>query len=573
MDMRPIDIRRVNVSGEIGRRIDVTIRNNVFAMNVEADFLQPLRDRNREEGYLGLGKLMDAVVYMAAYTNDDEVRAYKNRLVEQVIQTQEPDGYIGTLQPGKRIEGLWDVHEMSYLIYGLISDYRFFGGKASLIAARKLADYLCGCWLADPKKIPDCNVLPTLGIENALLWLYEQTSERRYLDFCIERCRLGEWDAPIVLGRWGKLEGHVYNYLCRCLAQLQLHRLEPDPQLLQPTQRAFEFITQQDGMTIAGLLGEHECWHDTQEGLTHLGETCATAYLIRLLHALLQRDGLPFYGDIMERAILNGLWAAQSPDGRKIRYYTSSDGPRSYFEQDTYCCPNNYRRIVTTLPEMMYYQPAEGLAINLYAPSNADITLRDDVSLRVEQVTEYPRSGRVEIHVTPSKPAQFPLFLRIPRWCEGASVEVNGQPVGGPIEAGEFLKIDRRWKAGNRVQLELPMSYRLVQGRKAQAGRVAVMRGPQLFCLNPAGNETLAGIDLRLLVIDPESLEGPLDNETVRPGGQACRLRAWSPGKWYPDEATDLCFTLTEFADPGGEAIYFKVPNPNAPAFMAEELL
>ncbi|MFH1009507.1 MAG: hypothetical protein V1800_18675, partial [Candidatus Latescibacterota bacterium] len=205
--------------------------------------------------------------------------------------------------------------------------------------------------------------------------------------------------------------------------------------------------------------------------------------------------------------------------------------------------------------------------------SQAQIALTDGVSLRVRQDTEYPRSDQVTIHVNPSQPIQFPLWVRIPRWCKDPSVTVNQQPVDEAIVSGDFLRIDRIWRAEDQVLLSLPMPLRLVRGRMSQAGRVAVMRGPQVFCLNRGRHPQLADMDLRLLVIDPESLEGPLEDESVRPGGQRCRVRAWSPGRFYPHEEADLALELTEFADPGGEAIYFKVPNPDDAALVTEELL
>jgi hypothetical protein len=111
-----------------------------------------------------------------------------------------------------------------------------------------------------------------------------------------------------------------------------------------------------------------------------------------------------------------------------------------------------------------------------------------------------------------------------------------------------------------------------VRGRVAQAGRVAVMRGPQLFGLNRARHKELANVDLRLLVMDPASVEGPFPDDSVRPGGRSCRVRAWGPGAWYPHGKPNLTLTLTEFADPGCEATCFKTPDPNAAQFVDDEL-
>jgi hypothetical protein len=99
------------------------------------------------------------------------------------------------------------------------------------------------------------------------------------------------------------------------------------------------------------------------------------------------------------------------------------------------------------------------------------------------------------------------------------------------------------------------------------------MRGPQLYCLNRALHPELKGVDLRLLVFDPASLEGPIPDDSVRPGGMAFRAKAWSPEAWYPHEKPAFTLTLTEFPDPNGEATYFKVPNPQDSRLVADELL
>jgi hypothetical protein len=192
--------------------------------------------------------------------------------------------------------------------------------------------------------------------------------------------------------------------------------------------------------------------------------------------------------------------------------------------------------------------------------------------VKLRQETDFPNSGRVALRLEPSQPAKFPLKLRIPRWCGKPSVTVNGAPGAKAPKAGEFFTITREWKAGDRVELELPMPWRLVKGRVAQAGRVAVMRGPQVFTLNRARHEKLAAMDLRLLVIDPASIEGPVKDDTVRPGGMACRVKAWGPGAWYPHGKPNLTLELTEFADPAAEFTCFKVPNPNERQLVEDEL-
>lgn len=559
-----IDLRQVNVGGEIGRRIDVTVQNNLMVLDPDEDFLKPFQQRPRPNcAYIGLGKLIDSLVRFAAYTDDEEVIARKKYVVDATIQSQEDDGYIGTFAPDQRMWRLWDIHEMTYIVNGLVTDYNYFEEKASLDAAVKLMDYIIARWSADPDKLGEkINItvfMAVTGLEETLLMLRDATGDKKYIDFCVDFRKLPEWDKGIVQGRWGEIEGHAYAYLHRCLAQLRLHQLQPDPGLLQRTRETMDFITKQDGLLINGVVSQHECWHNTQDGTSGLGETCSTAYLIRVLDELLRMENDSYYGDIMERAVFNGLFAAQSPDGRKLRYYVPFESPRVYFDGDTYCCPCNYRRIVADLPGMVYYRMDGGLAVNLYTPSETELELGDGPSLRVRQVTDYPNSGLVRIHIDPSEPTVFPLHLRIPRWCEKAEVTVNGERVAKGIQGGSFYEVKREWKFGDRVKLDMPMEWRLVKGRKAQAGRVAVMRGPQLFCLSRAHNPAVADSDLREILIDPETLEGPVDDNRVRPGGLACKIKGWTDTGFTTGGNHNLELVLGEFPDPDGESAYFRI--------------
>jgi uncharacterized protein len=572
-----IELGKVKVAGEIGRRIEVTVRNNLLALDADKDFLPQFASKDKADGYIGLGKLIDSAVRLAAYTGDAQAVKLKKHLVEEALRYQQPDGYLGLIKADNRIWALWDVHELSYLVYGLTADYRYFHEKASLDAARRAADYIIRVWTADPERKPGNGQITVhmavTGVESAMLALYEQTQDKKYLDFASKFRNLPGWEDHIVLGRWGQIEGHAYAHMCRCVAQLRLNRLQPDPRLSGPAHRVIDFLTRGDGLAITGACGDHECWHDTQSGTINLGETCATAYLIRLLDELLRIEGDPRYGDLMERSIYNALFAAQSPDGRQIRYYSPLDGPRAYFKGDTYCCPCNYRRIVAELPGLLYYRTSEGgLAVNLYAASTAQVELAEGLTAQVRQVTEYPRAGQVKLELTLSKPWQFPVQMRIPKWCQKPTVRVNGQNVPERAKPEGWLTIERLWKTGDQVTLDLPMPWRLVKGRKAQAGRVAIMRGPMLYCLSRKGNAKLEKMDLRLITIDPKSIEGPVSSQII-PGGKACTVKAWGPGTWYPMAKPDLTLTLAEFADPDGEAVFFNVPNPIDPALVDDELI
>lgn len=570
-----LDIADVKVAGEIGRRIDITINDNVLAIDVDKDFLEPFRRRNGQGGYIGLGKFIDSVVRFAAYGKDPTVLALKRHVVAETIATQEDDGYIGICIPEKRMWHLWDIHEMGYLVLGLTADHAYFGEKRSLDAARRLADYILDRWSVDSDRETEgwvSTYVATTGLEEAMLALYRQSGDERYLDFCVTNRKLPEWDTPLIQGRWGNLEGHAYYHLAHCLSQLRLHEIRPDTRLLNQSRATLDFLLCQDGLVAPGLCGYHECWHSNQQGFYKLGETCATAYLLRWLDALLRTDGDPLYGDVMERAIYNGLFAAQSPDGRRLRYYAPFEGKREYFSGDTYCCPCNFRRIIAELPGMIYYRNDDGLAINLYTESKATVKLADGTAVEVCQETDYPNSPDVTIRLTPSAPRRFPLSLRIPRWCDSARIAVNNSDFEMTAPGGAFSTVTRVWRAGDEVKLNLPMPWRAIRGRKSQAGRVAVMRGPMLFCLNPQKQDGLDPQIMKLLRLDVSSLKPGKPDETTRPHGLTCQASFWEPGDYNAAGRAPLELTLTEYADPGCEWTYFLVPNPEAEDAVDDEL-
>lgn len=579
----PLKLSGVEVGGELGRRIAVTVDNNLLVIDVKKDFLEPFEDPSKRVGYVGLGKLIDSLVRAAAYTQDPNVIARKDEVVERTIALQQEDGYLGMFAPGERMWELWDVHEMSYLIYGLTSDYEFFSREKSLEAARRLADYIVRRWTAEPEGKPGKDFITVhmavTGLERAMLYLSQVSRDPKYRRFCVEHRNLPGWDMAICLGRHGQIEGHAYAYMAHCSAQMWLNRLNSDPQLRKQTDGVLDFLLAGNGLTIGGACGDHECWHNTQEGTMNLGETCATAYLLRLLDDVIRLRGEAICGDVMERVIWNTLFAAQSPDGRRIRYYSPYEGPRVYFPRDNYCCPNNYRRVIMELPTLVCYQTANGAAINLYTPctvemplvsGNAKITA--EAKLRLRQETDYPNSGKVTIHVDPTEPSEKTLRLRIPRWAAGATVAVNDE-AAEPVAAGRFAVVKRLWKSGDRLTLEMPMPVRLIKGRVAQAGRAAVMRGPIVYCLRRGASEKLKNVDLRNITLDPSSPEGPVADDTVRPNGTACKVKAWGPGVWYPHSKPDLELRLQEFADPECELVFFRVPNPLDKRLVDDELV
>jgi uncharacterized protein len=581
--LQPIDPTNVVLGGEFGRRVDRIVEANILKIDVDETFLAQFRNRG-DEGYFGIGKFLDAVIRLGAATKDGRLLDLKQRVIAALLSTQDEDGYIGAIKDrGRRIKALYDLHEGAYVIWALVSDHRFFGSAASLHAAQRLADFFVTQMTRDPQLRPDVEPwnfpfeVTNCGLDRALLALAEATGQAKYRDFVVDVLRLEEYGPPIHCGTTSELN-HAYTYLSHCVAQLDLYRQTGDSRLLKTSKEVLSFLIERDGMVVTGSCSQWECWHDTQSGLGNSSETCASAYLCRLMESLLRVEGDSLHGDIMERDIYNALFAATSPDGTRSRYHTAFDGKRAYDPNGhRYCCANNNKRFLADLRGWIYYKTQAGLAINLYSESSCQLTLASGHEVRIQQYTDYPSSGKVRLKVDPSAPARFEIRLRIPRWCKRATISIGDD--SKVADGGRFYGVTRMWSAGDTIELDMPMEWRFIRGRRAQAGRAAILRGPVLFTFNPDRNSDLSaqpGFEPRLLRINPLETSPEVPDNSVRPDGRSGVIHAWphvpsQNGPWPFNKRIPVL--LTEYPDPAGEAIYFMVPGPGQHLLVDDELV
>lgn len=577
--LQPVTLNQAELSGEIGRRIQELIYKNYMAIDLPKTFADPIRLRQPRR-YLGTGKVIAAGSRFAAYTGDAEVGRRTTQLIADVMRNRDPDGYLGTI-PSKSADRFawiavpWAFHELEYIVLGLLENHRYCADATSLQYARELADYVIAMFSTSPHP----EQIGTAGLAEALLLLYGSTGDARYRNFAANFRHGGPFGAPPIpvpmieyasLRDWEKTNlgdrkvGHVYLNLARCYSQALLYRWEPQEKLLGVSRFILNELTRQDGcLNVHGTASEGERFSYAQNGGGKVGESCATAYLIRWLHNLLCLDGDLQYGDMMERAIYNALFAAQDPAGRQIRYFTPFEGPRSYYKSDGYCCPGNYRRIVAELPEMVYYRSSDGgVAVNLYTQSTKTIELNGGRKVALQQQTDYPTSGWVKITVSPSQPMEFPLRLRIPRWCLKAKLTVAGESPHEIAPGQPYFELRRTWKPGDVVTLEMPMPWRWVRGHGNQKERAALLRGPVVYCVGTAENaEVLKQFkDPREMSIDPATLGEPVADTSVRPNGLKVTARVRAPFDDHKGPAT-LDVVLTEFVDPSGVATFLRVPD------------
>jgi DUF1680 family protein len=568
--LQPVRLTHGELSGEIGRRIEDLVYKNYMAIDLEHGFLDPFRKRPAAKGhrYIGVGKVISAASRFAAYTGDRAVAERTARLIGELMKTRDPDGYLGHMpvEPdGAQNWRNWILHDQEYTVLGLVDHWRFSGDVKSLAYARQVADYILSTFPKNPRPDRTC----TAGLPEAMLRLYEATGDRRYLEFAAS-ARHGNPHGEVEcssLNEWRKLPltnrptSHVYVNLARCYSQTLLYRFAAREDLLEISRSIFDDLTRPGGsMFVIGSASDGEHFSYEQNGAGMTSESCVTAYWIRWLDSLMRLDGNLQYGDLMERAIYNALFAAQDPAGRKLRYFTPFEGPRKYYSNDGFCCPGNYRRIVAELPEMVYYRTTDGgVAVNLFAASKKTIDLGGGRKVTIGQQTDYPTSGLVKFTVTPSAALEFPLRVRIPRWCPAARLTIGSEPTR-ELPGGKTCELRRVWKPGDTFVLDMPMPWRLVRGHKMQEGRVALLRGPVVYCIGAEQNADLLKKHPKpgTLVIDPASLGNPVADTAVRPEGRRVTAKAWAPGTQGRGPAT-LEVVLTEFVDPSGVATYFAV--------------
>ena len=197
------------------------------------------------------------------------------------------------------------------------------------------------------------------------------------------------------------------------------------------------------------------------------------------------------FTDVIERALYNGINSGMSLDGTMYCYrnplaFDASTGDKIRNPwYDVTCCPPNLERTLGSLPGYFYSTSSDGIYLHLYDNSQLDWHLENGTGLRITQKTNYPWEGSIQIAIAPAQPSEFTVYLRIPGWSDQVEVTLNGKSVNGATP-GTYLPIRRRWSAGDVIHLRMEIKPQVLEANPRVAddtGRVAVQRGPLVYCL------------------------------------------------------------------------------------------
>ena len=573
-----VTLNQRELAGELDRRINNLIYQNYMVVDLDGKWLDHFRHRtdrgDKSHVYYGIGKVFDAGSLFAAYTGDPKVAARTQHIIDELVKSRDPDGYLGfwNVEPENRQDHInWILHEQEYINLAFVRNYRCTGNPQSLADARIMADYILKTFPTPQNPCYDAGLICTAGLPEGMLELYRVTGDKRYFDFAadvphgnnhgeVQLASLRTWEQD-----FSRRPRHVYVMLARCYAQTELYRLTGEQNLLHMSQLMRNELLKkgEGGMLVTGSCSDGEQFSYNQNGRGAIGESCVTAYVLRWIDSLMRLEGDMRYGDLLERTIYNALMAANSPDGRWIRYFTPFTGERKYDTRDYFCCCGNYRRAVAELPQKVYYRtPGGGIALNLFTDSKKTFDVNGH-AVTILQETAYPNDGHVKLTFSTPGPIAFPFQFRTPRWCEKITLQVNDEnPVTihpQQLKFGCYL-LDRTWKDGDVVRISMPMTWRFLRGRAVQDGRVVLLRGPIVYCIGKDQNADLLARcpEPRNLVIDPNSITAPVRDDSIRPGGLKVLAKA-SLNQDGTGEKGDV--TLTEFIDPSGQDVYFRVPD------------
>jgi DUF1680 family protein len=287
---------------------------------------------------------------------------------------------------------------------------------------------------------------------------------------------------------------HAYSHINSLSSAMQAYLTLGSEKHLRAAKNGFDMLAAQSFAT--GGWGPDETLRatgsaDIYESLTksHSGfETpCGSYAHFKLTRYLLRVTGDPRYGDSMERMMYNTILGAKplERDGQTFYYSDYNfNGQKVYSPHRWPCCSGTHPQVAADYRINTYFRDARGVYVNLYIPSTLRWT-QSGAQVELTQKSDYPYDSHLQFEVKTSKRVEFAVNLRIPAWADGASVSVNGKREAA--STGSFARVQRKFKTGDRIEVELPMSTRLGAVDPQHPETVALLVGPVvLFAITEA---------------------------------------------------------------------------------------
>jgi len=466
------------------------------------------------------GKYLTSAVQVLRATGDERLRTWLGGFVDALVSLQDGDGYLGPWPQGSHLTGTapnvsgggatWDAWGHYHILLGLLLWHEETGNATALVAARRIGDLLCDAFLGaqSPRLVDtgesDKNLAPVHG----LALLYTITGEDRYRGLAEQLVQefsaagphgplAGDYLRLALAGRaFHEMPKPRWESLHSIMGMAELYRATGHHDYREAYERIWWSIVRNDRHNNGGFTSDEQATGNPyRPGAI---ETCCTIAWMAASVEMLKLTGNSVVADELELSTLNAVLGMHAPSGRWATYNTPSDGARFasahqiVFQArsgspELNCCSVNSPRGLGMVSDWAIMQCPHGLTINYYGASKATFVLEDGMSLSLHQETDYPASGRILLHVAPSRATELTLHLRIPAWSTDTAVDVNGVRVEGVV-AGTYLAVRRHWQEGDTVELNLDLGPHLWVGDHERAGLASIYYGPILLAYDQRDN-------------------------------------------------------------------------------------
>jgi DUF1680 family protein len=506
-------------------------------------------------------KTLEGASYSLMLHPDPQLEAYLDSVITLIATAQEDDGYLYTARTNsaeqlknwfgenrwEKIRGSHELYNLGHLYEAAFAHFYATGKRNLLDIALKSADLIDRTFGHGKLQAPPGHQV----IEMGLVKLYRVTGKDKYLNlakFFLDvrgkslngRELWGEYNQdhkPVV--EQDDAVGHAVRASYMYASMADVAALTGDASYTNAIDRLWQNVVGKKLYIIGGIgaTGAGEAFGKNYElpNMSAYNETCAAIGNVFWNHRLFLLHGDAKYIDVLERTLYNGLISGISLDGKLFFYPNPLASVGQHARSpwfDCACCPGNVTRFMASVPGYIYAHRENEIFVNLFIANEAMIELKDRV-VKIVQETNYPWDGSVKITVTPEfANDKFSIFIRIPGWAQNQPVpsdlyrflditnehpilKVNNEPIPFRLNNG-YAEINKKWKGGDVIQLQLPMPMRRIVAHnsvKADLGKVALQRGPIVFCAEWPDNKD--GHVLNLFLPDSVDLTSEFQNDLL----------------------------------------------------------